>query len=267
MTAPVRQRQATVQRLPTRLTRRLSRRMPRVQVYLPNDLYDELERRDLPASELLQVAVRAEVQRRQALDATHGYLAELAAEVGEPTAREGARPGLAGCGSGGQIPRMARRPRSMSSTKTSGRRPVCAPRSARSISSRPSGTATESFDNPLAVAGRRTLPAMPARATFEVTGTTCVCQTFTASTSAEDTTTHGLRLSSSIQHTAPRATTVRNAPSAPTLPPTPRRSVVRPLRVRRQQGVAGTAPTPSAWQRDAEADRRPTWRTEHRDCQ
>lgn len=65
--------------------------MPRVQVYLPDDLYDELKRRDLPASELLQLAVRAEVERRQALDATHDYLAELAAEVGEPTVRERAR--------------------------------------------------------------------------------------------------------------------------------------------------------------------------------
>ena len=62
--------------------------MPRVQVYLPDDLYDELKRRDLPASELLQVAVRAEVERRQALDATDHYLAELAAEVGEPTSRQ-----------------------------------------------------------------------------------------------------------------------------------------------------------------------------------
>jgi post-segregation antitoxin (ccd killing protein) len=62
--------------------------MPRVQVYLPDDLYDELKRRDLPASELLQVAVRAEVERRQALDATDEYLAELAAEVGEPNRRQ-----------------------------------------------------------------------------------------------------------------------------------------------------------------------------------
>jgi post-segregation antitoxin (ccd killing protein) len=62
--------------------------MPRVQVYLPDDLYDELKRRDLPASELLQVAVRAEVERRQTLDATDEYLAELAAEVGEPNRRQ-----------------------------------------------------------------------------------------------------------------------------------------------------------------------------------
>jgi post-segregation antitoxin (ccd killing protein) len=62
--------------------------MPRVQVYLPDDLYEELKRRGLPASELLQSAVRAEVARLDALDATDEYLAELAAEVGEPSARD-----------------------------------------------------------------------------------------------------------------------------------------------------------------------------------
>lgn len=62
-------------------------RMPRVQVYLPEDLYDELKSRGLPASELLQVALRAEVERQDALDATAQYLSELEAEVGEPGAR------------------------------------------------------------------------------------------------------------------------------------------------------------------------------------
>ena len=62
--------------------------MPRVQVYLPDDLYDELKRRDLPASELLQVAVRAELERRDALDATDEYLAALTDEVGEPSTRQ-----------------------------------------------------------------------------------------------------------------------------------------------------------------------------------
>ena len=60
-------------------------------MYLPDELYDELKRRDLPASELLQVAVRAEVERRQALDATQEYLAELEAEVGEPATRHQTR--------------------------------------------------------------------------------------------------------------------------------------------------------------------------------
>ena len=62
-------------------------RMPRMQVYLPEALYNELKRRGLPASELLQVAVQAEVERLDALDETERYLTELRAEVGEPSAR------------------------------------------------------------------------------------------------------------------------------------------------------------------------------------
>lgn len=62
--------------------------MPRLQVYLPDDLYEALKSRDLPASELLQEAVRAELHRREALDATDDHLAALIDEVGEPSARQ-----------------------------------------------------------------------------------------------------------------------------------------------------------------------------------
>jgi post-segregation antitoxin (ccd killing protein) len=62
-------------------------RMPRVQVYLPEDLYVELKQRGLPASELLQVAVRAEVERQDALAETESYLNALEAEVDKPSAR------------------------------------------------------------------------------------------------------------------------------------------------------------------------------------
>ena len=65
--------------------------MPRLQVYLPEDLYQAVKARGLPASELLQKAVRAELERRDALESLDEYLEELAAEVGEPTARELAR--------------------------------------------------------------------------------------------------------------------------------------------------------------------------------
>ena len=65
--------------------------MPRLQVYLPDDLYAELKRRDLPASELLQVAVRAELERRDAVDAADEYIATLADEIGEPTAEHETR--------------------------------------------------------------------------------------------------------------------------------------------------------------------------------
>jgi hypothetical protein len=62
--------------------------MPRVQVYLPDDLYEALKSRDLPASELLQQALRAELERRDALDAVDEYLSDLVGEVGEPSGRQ-----------------------------------------------------------------------------------------------------------------------------------------------------------------------------------
>jgi hypothetical protein len=65
--------------------------MPRMQVYLPDDLYKMVKERDLPASELLQDAVRAEARRRDLLSASEKYTAELATEVGKPTARQRAR--------------------------------------------------------------------------------------------------------------------------------------------------------------------------------
>ena len=68
-----------------------TRRMPRMQVYLPTDLYEMVKEGRLPASELLQAAVRSEVRRRKLQSASRHYTAELAAEVGHPTARERAR--------------------------------------------------------------------------------------------------------------------------------------------------------------------------------
>lgn len=62
-----------------------------MQVYLPDDLYQQVKARRLPASELLQEAVRAEVRRQDLLAETDTYLAELVAEVGEPSAAELAR--------------------------------------------------------------------------------------------------------------------------------------------------------------------------------
>ena len=59
-----------------------------MQVYLPDDLYRAVKDRKLPASELLQAAVRDELERQRLLDETDQYLAELWAEVGEPTEEE-----------------------------------------------------------------------------------------------------------------------------------------------------------------------------------
>lgn len=65
--------------------------MPRMQIYLPSDLYKIVKERRLPASELLQEAVRTEVRRRKLQSASRRYTAELAAEVGQATPRERAR--------------------------------------------------------------------------------------------------------------------------------------------------------------------------------
>jgi post-segregation antitoxin (ccd killing protein) len=64
------------------------RRMPRLQVYLPDDLYREVKARHLKASELLQEAVRTEVRRQLRIEGAERYLAELVAEVGEPSAED-----------------------------------------------------------------------------------------------------------------------------------------------------------------------------------
>lgn len=65
--------------------------MPRMQVYLPDDLYRAIKERDLPASELLQEAVAAELRRVELNEQADTYLEELIADVGEPSARERAR--------------------------------------------------------------------------------------------------------------------------------------------------------------------------------
>ncbi len=62
-----------------------------MQVYLPEELYAAVKDRELPASELLQEAVRVEIRRRDLLEATDDYLTELLAEVGEPDAAQTAR--------------------------------------------------------------------------------------------------------------------------------------------------------------------------------
>lgn len=62
-----------------------------MQVYLPADLYEVVKQRRLPASELLQEAVRAELRRRKLESTSRRYTSELAAQVGQPAPRERAR--------------------------------------------------------------------------------------------------------------------------------------------------------------------------------
>jgi hypothetical protein len=59
-----------------------------MQVYLPADLDKVLKARRLPASELLQEAVRSELRRLELLAETDRYLDRLVARVGAPTARD-----------------------------------------------------------------------------------------------------------------------------------------------------------------------------------
>jgi len=74
-----------------------------MQVYLPDDLYEQVKARGLPASELLQKAVRAEVRRLDLLAETDRYLADLVAEVGAPAPAQRARAGAV-------AQRLSRRP-------------------------------------------------------------------------------------------------------------------------------------------------------------
>jgi post-segregation antitoxin (ccd killing protein) len=65
--------------------------MPRMQVYLPEELHRQVKQKGLAVSEILQEALREELTRREKLAAIDEYLQELAAEVGEPTAEDYAR--------------------------------------------------------------------------------------------------------------------------------------------------------------------------------
>lgn len=58
--------------------------MPRIQIYLPDDLYEVVKSRGLPISELSQDAVRAALRREQLRSETEAYLDELAATLGGP---------------------------------------------------------------------------------------------------------------------------------------------------------------------------------------
>ncbi len=66
-------------------------RMPRIQLYLPDDLYQEVKSRRLPASEILQVAVRAVVEREKSREGLEEYIHELEEEIGSPSDEQNAR--------------------------------------------------------------------------------------------------------------------------------------------------------------------------------
>jgi hypothetical protein len=59
-----------------------------MQVYLPDELYAAVKERGLPASELLQEAVRAEVRRLDLVGEARHYLEEIGDGAPEPTHAE-----------------------------------------------------------------------------------------------------------------------------------------------------------------------------------
>jgi post-segregation antitoxin (ccd killing protein) len=59
--------------------------MPRMQVYLPEELHRQVKERQLPVSELLQRALQAELRRLDLLAETDRYVAALTEDVGAPT--------------------------------------------------------------------------------------------------------------------------------------------------------------------------------------
>ena len=59
-----------------------------MQVYLPDELYEAVKEHQLPASKMLQDAVRADLGRRAALDEADRYVAALIERFGEPSAED-----------------------------------------------------------------------------------------------------------------------------------------------------------------------------------
>jgi hypothetical protein len=62
-----------------------------MQIYLPDDLYAEVKSRKLPASELLQEAIRAEIRREDKQMAMAEFVAATIREFGEPSPEDIAR--------------------------------------------------------------------------------------------------------------------------------------------------------------------------------
>jgi hypothetical protein len=62
--------------------------MPRVSIWLPEEIHRAAKELQLPISELAQKAVSAEINRRKKLDLLEAYLAELDEEFGPETPEE-----------------------------------------------------------------------------------------------------------------------------------------------------------------------------------
>jgi ATP-dependent Lon protease len=64
--------------------------MPRVSIWLPEDLHRAAKELELPVSELAQGAVRAEMERHRKAALLEEYLRELDAELGPATEEQNA---------------------------------------------------------------------------------------------------------------------------------------------------------------------------------
>jgi len=62
--------------------------MPKMTVYLPDELYELAKDRGLPVSELLQQAIRREIDLQQKRAAADRLVEDLVEEHGEPSARD-----------------------------------------------------------------------------------------------------------------------------------------------------------------------------------
>jgi post-segregation antitoxin (ccd killing protein) len=84
--------------------------MPKMTVYLPEDLYELVKERGMPVSELLQDAIRREVELEEKRAAADELVRELVREHGEPSARDVAwAEGLVNKGTVDKRTRRARR--------------------------------------------------------------------------------------------------------------------------------------------------------------
>ncbi len=62
--------------------------MPRMQVYLSDEMYDIVKSQGLSASRLLQDAVRSHCLRQEKIAEARRYVQEIYAELGPPTAED-----------------------------------------------------------------------------------------------------------------------------------------------------------------------------------
>lgn len=69
-------------------TAKSHRAPPRLEVEVPDEVYDEYRAGDASAADHLSDVVRAELRRRIAIDETDIYLGDLSREVGTPSASE-----------------------------------------------------------------------------------------------------------------------------------------------------------------------------------